>query len=129
MVIHNFIVENGEVKSESKSDWVACVEGLRGLASFLIILKGSIFDSLELISLSTLSNVSVVVTDHLIKECLGLVGSGLTHALILDNLHDGDALVVELFLDLLLISSETIVEFGVLWILLDCADGSDRSSL
>jgi len=128
VVVHNFVVENGEVKSESKSDWVACVEGGRGLAGLLVVLEGTILDSVELISRSALSNVSVVVTDHLEEECLGLVGSGLSHALVLNDSDNRDALVVEFLLDLLLVQGETFVEFGVFWVLLDRADGSNGGS-
>jgi hypothetical protein len=129
VVVHNFVVENGEVKSESKSDWVACVEGCGGLAGLLVVLEGTILDSVELISGSALSNVSVVVTDHLVEECLGLVGSGLTHALALNDINNRDALVVELLLDLLFVLGETFVEFGVFWVLLDRADGPNGGSL
>ena len=129
VVVHNFVVEDGEVKSESKSDWVASVEGLGGLAGELVVLEGAVLDSFELISLGALSNVSIVVTDHLVEEGLGFVGAGLTHALVLDNVDDGDALVVELTLDLFLVGAEGFVELGVFWVLLDSADGSNGGSL
>jgi len=31
VVVHHFVVENGEVESQSKSDWVASVKGLGSL--------------------------------------------------------------------------------------------------
>ena len=128
MVVHNFVVENGEVKSKSKSDWVAGIQGLGAGLGKLIVLEGSVLDGVELITLGALSNVSVVVTDHLEEECLGLVGSGLTHALVLNDSDNRDALVVEFLLDLLLVLCETFVEFGVFWVLLDRADGSNGGS-
>jgi len=50
VVVHHFIVEDGEVESQSKSDWVASVEGLGGLAGKLVVLKGTVFDGIKLIT-------------------------------------------------------------------------------
>jgi len=129
VVVHHLVVEHGEVQSKSKSDWVACVQTLGGGLSKLVVLKSSILDGLELVSVGALGYVSVVVSDHLVEEGLGLVGGGDSHAGGLDDFDDGDALVVELTLDLFLVSSKSVIELLVLGVLLDGGDGSNGSSL
>jgi len=76
VIVHNFIVEDGEVKSKSKSDWVASIKGLRAVLCKLIVLKGTVFDCFKLITLSALGNVSVVITDHLVEEGFGFISGG-----------------------------------------------------
>jgi len=97
--------------------------------SQVVELEGSILHGLKLISLSALSNISIIVADHFLEESLGLVSDSSLHAAVLDNVDDGNALVVELLLDLLLVRSEARVEFGILGVLLDCGDSANSSSL
>ena len=73
-------MEHTEVKSKSQSDWVASVQRLRGSLGELVVLKSSILDGVELVSLSALCHVSVIVSDHLVEESLGLVGGCHWHA-------------------------------------------------
>jgi len=129
VVVHNFVMEDREVKGKSKSDWVAGVQRLGRSGGLLIVGKSSILNGVELITLSALSNVSVVITHHLVEESFGLIGGGDTHAGIFDDFNDSDALVVKLLLDLLLVPTEALIEFGVLWVLLDGTDGSNSGSL
>jgi len=129
VVVHDLIVEHGKVEGQSESNWVASVEALGGLLGKLVVLQGTVFDSVELGTLSALGNVPVVVSDHLIEESLGLIGGGDLHARALHGIDDLEALIVELLLDLLLVGGKTIVELLVLWILLDGADGPNSSSL
>jgi len=129
VVIHDLVVEDGEVEGEPESDWVASVEGLGGGVGEVVVLEGAVLDGVELLVGGALGYVSVVVADHLVEEGLGLVGAALGHALGLDGLDNSDALLVELSLDLLFVGGEPVVEFLVLWILLDGADGSNGSSL
>ena len=129
VVVHHFVVEHGEVQSQTKSDWVAGVQRLRSGLSKLVVVESAIFDGIELTSLGALGDVSVVISDHLVEEGLGLIGGGNLHALVLDDVDNGDALVIEFTLDLLLVSGETVVKLLVLWILLDGADRSNSGSL
>jgi hypothetical protein len=129
VVVHHFVVEDGEVESQSKSDWVASVEGLGRLAGKLVVLKGSVLDGIKLITGGALGNISVIITDHLVEESFGLVSGSLGHARVLDNVDDFDALIVEFLLDLLLVLSESVVELLVLWVLLDGTDSSNGGSL
>jgi len=129
MVVHNFVVEDGEVKGKTKSDWVAGVQGSGASLSKLIVFEGSILDSLELITLGALSNISIVVTNHLVEECFGLIGLSNGEAGALDDLNDGNALVIEFTLNLFLVTGKGFIEFRVFWVLLNGADGSDGCSL
>ena len=129
VVVHHFVMEHGEVESQSQSDWVAGVQTLGGGLSELVVLKGTVLDTFELIGLGALGNVSVVVSDHFVEECLGLIGGGDIHALLLDNINDIDALIVKLLLNLLLVGRETVVELLVLGVLLDGTNGSNGGSL
>lgn len=129
VVIHNLIVEHGEVKSQSESDWVASIELLGGIAGQLIVLKSSLLNSLKFVWRGAFGNISVIISNHLVEEGLGLISGGLLHALVLDDLNDVEALIVKLRLDLLLVSTESVVELLVLWVLLNGADSSNGSSL
>ena len=100
VVVHHFVMEHGEVESQSQSDWVAGVKRLRGGLGELVVLKGTVLDCVELATLSALSNVSVVITDHLIEEGLGLISASNTHARALDDVDNVDALLIKLLLDL-----------------------------
>ena len=70
VVVHNLIVEHGEVKGKSESNGVACVELLGELLGLEVSLEGSLLDFLESGFTGGLGNISVVVTDHLLEECL-----------------------------------------------------------
>ena len=95
----------------------------------LIVFEGTVLDDIKLALLSALGNISIIISNHLVEEGLGLVGGSNLHALVLHNIDNGDALVVELLLDLLLVGGETIIEFLVFWVLLDGADGPNGGSL
>jgi len=97
--------------------------------SEFIVIKSSILDSLELFGNCAFSNVSVVVSHHLVEESFGLIGGGDIHAGVLDNINNGHTLIVELLFDLFLVGTESIVELGILWVLLDGTDGSNSGSL
>jgi hypothetical protein len=129
VVVHNLVMEHGEVKSKTKSDWVASIQTLGLSLGELIVFEGSIFNCFDLVLLGALGNVPIVITNHFVKESLGLVSGGNLHALTLNNLDDGHALVVKLTFDLLLVLGETVVELRVFWVLLDSADGSNSGSL
>ena len=129
MVVHDLVVENREVESEAKSNWVASIEALGCFLSILVVLEGTILDSFKSVSSGAFCNISIIVTNHLEKECLGLIGLSLSVALILDNSNDSHALVIKLILDPLFVCCECLTEFRVFWVLLNGADGSNGSSL
>ena len=81
-------------------------------------------DILKKSVLGILSNVTIVVTDHLDEESLGLIRArGLEHAGI-DHINNLLAVSGELGFDLALVSEKCRVELGVLRVLLDGGDGA-----
>ena len=129
VVVHDFVMEDGEVQRKSKSNGVAGIQGPRRRLGVLVVFKSSILHGIKLITLGALSHVSVVITDHLVEESFGLISGSFTHARTFDNINNGDTLVVELLFDFLLVSGKSVIEFGILWVLLNGADGSNGSSL
>ena len=103
--------------------------GVLGFWGFLIVLKGTVSNLLELIWGSAFSNISVVVSNHLVEESFGLISGCHLHAAGLDSLDNFHALVVKFTFDLLLVAHQPLVELGILWVLLDGGDGPDGSSL
>ena len=71
VVFHDFIVENREVEGQSELDGVAGWE-IDGIG-FGVGLECLLFDLLQLVSLGSLGNVSIVISYHLHEKCLGLV--------------------------------------------------------
>jgi len=95
----------------------------------LIVIKSSILNDIELITFSALSNISVVISHHLVEESFGLIGLGNIHAGCLDNINNRDALAVEFLLNFVLVQFKSIIEFRIFWVLLNGTDGSNSSSL
>ena len=66
VVLQHLVVEDGEVKSKTKLDWVARWQ-LNGVSLF-VRLSGLLLNILKELVLRVLSNVAVVVADHLDEE-------------------------------------------------------------
>ena len=77
----------------------------------MVTFEGSGFDSLQFLVNGALSNISIVVTNHLVEKGFGLVSGSNLHALGFDDFYNGNALIIELAFDLLLICGKTLVEF------------------
>ena len=72
-LVHDLVVEHGEVKGETESDWVGGLEVLVGLLSGLVVsLEGALGNLLVVFTSGVLTNVSVVVTLHFEEEDLAL---------------------------------------------------------
>ena len=127
VVLHGFIMEDREVEGESELDGVARGEG--DSVGIIVSGEGGLLDLLEVITLGVLSDVAVVVTDHLDKEGLGLTIAGLGEDLRVDHVDDSLAVVLELFLNAGLVSSEGVSELGVLGVLLNSSNSAASSSL
>jgi len=69
-VLHSFVVEYGEVESETEFDWAAGREIDRH--SFLVCIKGLVSNLSEMGVFRGLCHVAVVVSDHFDEEALGL---------------------------------------------------------
>jgi len=129
VVVHNLVVEHGEVESETKSDGVACVELLGENVSLLVTLLSALLDGGEVVTLGGLRNISVVVTDHLLEEGLGLVIGGELEAVVTNDADNSEADVVKLLFDLLLVGLESATKLGVLGVLLDGTNSADGATL
>jgi hypothetical protein len=129
VVLQDFVVEDGEVEGEAELDWVARRQF--NAVSLLVSCLGCVFDLLELIVLGILSNVTIVVTDHLDEESLSLVSDGNTGIEDADVDHVDDLLAIggELCLDLGLVGKKCGIELGILGVLLDCGDSSACGAL
>ena len=128
VILEDFVVEDREVKGEAELDGVASgeVDGV----SLLVGLVGLVLDILKLSVLGVLSNVTVVVTDHLDEESLGLLGAvTVGENLIVDKSDDLVAVSNELGLDFGFVVKESIVELRVLGVLLDGRDGAASGTL
>ena len=129
VVVHNLVVEHGEVESKTKSDGVASVKLLGENVSLLVALLSTLLDGVEVVALGGLRNISVVVTDHLLEEGLGLVVRGELEAVVTNDTNNSKANVVKLLFDLLLVGLESATKLGVLGVLLDGTDGADGATL
>jgi hypothetical protein len=124
-VIHNLVVEDGEVECQTKADRVRRLELLVGeIRGLLVGTKGALSSLLVNIARGVLGNVSVVVTLHLQEEDLGLsVGSALDEEVV-EEVEDVVAEAGQLSLDLLLVVTQQADVLGALRVLL-LLDGGD----
>ena len=127
VVLHDFVVEHREVKGKTELDGVAGWQG--DLVGFVVGLKSILLDLLELGTLGILSDVAVVVADHLDEEGLGLTVAVLGEDLVVNHINNLLAVAGKFLLDFGLVASEGIRELGVLGVLLDSGDGAASSAL
>jgi hypothetical protein len=121
VILKHLIVENREVQSETELNWVAC--GQVNLVSLLVSFLGRVLYLLKTVIFCVLSNVAIVVTDHLDEEGAGFVSAALLiNHLLVDDSDNFLAVSFELILDLFLVLEKRIVELGVLGVLLDGGD-------
>ena len=127
VVLQHLVVEDGEVEGKTELDRVASWK-VDGVSLFISLLSLTL-DFLKLDLLGVLSDVSVVVTDHLDEESLGLLSAVSVQDTGVDHINDLLAVLHELLLDLLLVGEESSVELAVLGVLLDGRDSAASSSL
>merc|ERR1711957_44526 len=127
VVLHGLVMEDGEVKGETELDGVARGEG--DAVGLVVGGKGLLLNLLEVVTLGVLGDVTVVVSDHLDEESLGLSVAGLGEDLVVDHVDDSLAVTLELGLNAGLVSKKGISELGVLGVLLGGGNGSAGSSL
>ena len=126
VILEDFVVEDGEVEGKTELDRVASWK-VDGVSLFISLLSLTL-DFLKLDLLGVLSDVSVVVTDHLDEESLGLLSAVSVQDTGVDHINDLLAVLHELLLDLLLVGEESSVELAVLGVLLDGRDGTAGSA-
>ena len=76
-----------------------------------ISLLGLLLDILEELVLGALGNVAVVIANHLVEECLGLIRAVGLEDEVVDHVDDPLAVTLKLFLDLYLVVAESSAEF------------------
>ena len=127
VVLHDLVVEDGEVESEAELDWVA--RGKRNLVSLIVGLECRLLDLLHEGTLGVLSDVAVVVADHFDEEGFGLALAGFGEHFLVDHVDHALAVCRELVLNLLLVVAERSGVFGELGVLLDGGNSAASSSL
>jgi len=127
VVLHDLVVEDGEVEGEAELDGVAGWEG--DLVGAVVGLEGVGFGGFEVGTLGVLGNVTIVIAYHLDEEGLGLTVAGFLEDVGLDHVNDALAVVAELLLDAGLVLGKCIGEFGVLGVLLNGGNGSAGGAL
>jgi hypothetical protein len=126
VVLHDFVVEDREVESESEFDWVARREG--DLVCFLIGVKSRLLHTLELVSSGVLRDVAIVVAHHLDEESLWLAFTLLAEDLLPNHANDSLTILSQLSLNGCLVGGKGLTKLGVLWVLLDGGDGPESSA-
>merc|ERR1712038_688657 len=86
MVLHDFVVEDREVKCKTKLDWVAGLHS--NTVGFIVSFESFLFDFFKLSVLGILSNVTVVVTHHFDEESFCLSVARFGQNFILDDFND-----------------------------------------
>jgi len=130
-LIQDFVVEDGEVKGKTESDWVGGLEVLVGdVRGLLVGIEGTGRDGLVAITSCVFGHVSVVVALHLQVEDLSFRVGGGGNEDVVEELEDVLAESFKFFFDLLLQCSEEweILRSLGLFLLLNGADGSPGSS-
>jgi hypothetical protein len=127
MVLHDFVVEDGEVEGETELDGIAGGKG--DLVSFVVGLEGVLLDLLHEGTFSVLSDVAVVVADHLDEESFGLTVASLGEHLLVDHVNDTLAVSGQLVLDLGFVVAESRGILGVLGVLLNGGNSAASGSL
>ncbi len=117
MILKHFVVENREVEGKTELDGVASGK-VDGVCLFVCFF-GLVLDIFELLIFSVLSNVAIVVTDHLHEESLGLIAAFLFKHICLDHSDNLIAVAHQLFFNFGLVFKESSIELRVLRVLLN----------
>jgi len=127
VVLHDLVVEDGEVEGKAELDGVA--GGQLDLVGLVVSLQGRLLNLIEEGVTGVLSDVAVVVTDHLDEEGLGLTVAVLRENVLVDDINDVLAVLGEGLLDFELVGGECGVVLLVLGVLLDGGNGAAGGSL
>ena len=127
VVLQHFVVKDAEVEGEAELDGVASgeIDGVGLLVSGLSL----VLDILEDVILGVLSDVAVVIADHLHEEGPSLVGARTREHAVVDHVDDLLAVSLKLRLDLLLVRKQSAIKLGVFRVRLDGGDGAACSAL
>jgi len=129
--VHDFVVENAEVQSKTKTDGIGGEELLRHFRGSFVGNEGVVSGLLARLTRGRFSKISVVVTLHLVVKDLGLGrGRGLDKALVKD-IENITANVGEFLLNLLAVFTsldEVVLLSAAFLLLFNRGDDSERSA-
>lgn len=130
--VQDFVVEDREVQGQAETDGVGGSKvGGSDLSGGLVGLQRGIGSTLTAVADGELSQVTVVVTLHLVVEDLGLAALSRLDEVLVQNLKDVITDLGQLSFDLLAVlldqSDLALVALG-LFLLLDRSDDSPRST-
>lgn len=130
--VQDFVVEDREVEGQAEADRVGRGKvGLSNLGGGLVGLQGLVGGTLAAVANGELSQVTVVVTLHLVVKDLGLAGLGGLDEVLVQDLQDVVADLGKLGLDLLAVLLDqgnlALVALGLL-LLLDRGDDTPRGT-
>ena len=127
MILHDFVVEDGEVQGEAELDGVARRQS--DLVGFIVSLECLLLHRFKLVGFSIFSNVAIVVTDHLNEESFGLSTARFAQHFLLDHVNNFLAVSSQLFFDLRFVARKSIRKLGILGVLLDGGNRAASSAL
>ncbi len=117
VILKHFVVENREVEGETELDRVA--SGKVDVVGLFVSFFSLLLDVFEHLIFSVLSNIAIVVTDHLHEESLGLIAAFLSKHILLDHFDNLIAVSLELIFNFGLVIKESSIELRVLRVLLN----------
>jgi len=127
VVLHDLIVEHREVQGETELDGVAGWES--NLIGLVVCFESILLDCLKLGTLCVLSDVAVVVADHLYEEGLGFTVAWFAKDFLVDHVNNLLAVGGKFLFDFVLVGSKCAGKLGVLGVLLNSSNGSAGSTL
>ena len=127
VVLHDFIVEDGEVQGEAELDGVARGEG--DIVGFFVGLKSVLLNLLKKVTLRVLGDVTIVVSDHLDEEGLRFTVTLLFEHFGADHVNNLLAVTGEFGLNALFVAGKSLGVLGVLGVLLNCCNCAACSAL
>ncbi len=99
------------------------------MVCFVVGFQGTLLNLFHKSTLGVLSNIAVVVTDHLDEECFGFTLAGLRENLLVDHINDELAITSKLSLNAGFVGSKSISVLRVLGVLFNCGNGAASSTL
>ena len=118
MILHDFVVEDGEVQGEAELDRVTGSKF--DFVGVLVAAQGLLLGLLELVTFGVLADIAVVVAFHLDEEGLcRAFALGILQDFGLGDVDDALAIFNQLLLDSALVGKQSVQVLGILGILLD----------
>ena len=112
--VHDFIIEDGEVKSKTESDWVGGLQVFGSFISSLVIsLKSGFRNFLHLVSFGVFTDITVVITLHFEEEDLAFSGLSLRNQVLINKVDDVLAESVKFLFNLGLVFGDELGLIGV----------------